>query len=308
VISAAFNDAARVRLRVGIDGEEIEGSLILFAPRLAISAPKLAQALKLPDQKPKIFVPTLEEMASFIDCLEAEHARTYALLALCTWARPEAVADIRASAWDRRTGLLDLNPAGRVQTNKRRSQIVVCRALAQAFGALPDPPMQWRGEAVANVKKAFVGAARRSGVPVTRKTFRTFMATTVRKLCPAVPREMRSVWLGHSVLEGSRTTDHYEVLDPDYLLPAALATDYVFCQLQRLCARPLLTVEPLLTKAEVARIGAAQLPGKPGGRYRDRTYGPTRVKGKNATVAATSGPRSQGKIANDPRPEGKPHD
>jgi hypothetical protein len=91
---------------------------------------------------------------------------------------------------------------------------------------------------------------------ITQKTPRTFMATMVRKLCPLIPRELRSRWLGHRMQEGSKTTDHYEIDDPDYLRAVALATDFILCELQQRCETRLFAVEPRLKLAELARIGA----------------------------------------------------
>jgi hypothetical protein len=107
------------------------------------------------------------------------------------------------------------------------------------------------------VKKAVKRIARENGLAgFTQYAPRRFMATTVKRLCPLVTRERRSLWLGHAVDEGSRTTDHYEAFDAEVLRDVALATDFVMSELQKLTSTPLFAVESLLNRAELRRIGA----------------------------------------------------
>ena len=75
---------------------------------------------------------------------------------------------------------------------------------------------------------------------MTCYTLRHFIATNMRRASIAVSREQRSKWLGHAVKEGSRTTDWYEKLDPDYLEEAMRATDEIMLKLQKHTRRQLL--------------------------------------------------------------------
>ena len=259
VIGAAFNDAARIRIRKSPVGQEIEGSLVSHAPKIAWSEKALARELKVATQSKPTFVPSIDEMALFIDNIQVDHVRRYMLIALCTWARPEAVMQLGADQWDTRTNVVDLNPQGRAQTNKVRSAIYCPRNLRALFEGSPEGSLlTWRGDTVASVRTGIRAAAKRSGVPITRKTPRTFMATTVRRLCPAIPREKRSIWLGHSVEEGSKTTDFYEITDADYLADVALATDYVISQVQLKCKTSFAAVELRLTAKERKVLGVAK--------------------------------------------------
>jgi hypothetical protein len=110
-------------------------------------------------------------------------------------------------------------------------------------------------------------------------SFRHFMADQVKKLFRNVPRELRSLWMGHVVRDGSRTTTNYESDDP-----VALATDCVIALVQEHCRRRLFAVDVLLTKAKLQAIGARAIPkmkknhGFNGGRDRDRTCDPYHVK------------------------------
>lgn len=55
--------------------------------------------------------------------------------------------------------------------------------------------------------------------------------------------EHRSLWTGHVVRDGSRTTAHYESDDPDMLADVALATDWVIALIRQHCRRPLFAVD-----------------------------------------------------------------
>jgi hypothetical protein len=77
------------------------------------------------------------------------------------------------------------------------------------------------------------------------------MADQVKILFRSVPREQRSLWLGHVVRDGSRTTDLYEGCDPLDLADAALATDCVLSLLAEICPRPLFAIEMRLNRAQL---------------------------------------------------------
>jgi len=86
------------------------------------------------------------------------------------------------------------------------------------------------------------------------------MADQVKKLFRGVPREHRSLWMGHVVRDGSRTTAHYESDDPHMLADVAIATDCVLALVQEYCKRPLFAVEPLLNIDDLVAIGARAIP------------------------------------------------
>jgi hypothetical protein len=96
-----------------------------------------------------------------------------------------------------------------------------------------------------------------------------------KRLFLRVPREHRSLWLGHVVRDGSRTTDYYESDDPHVLADVALATDCIISLIQERCERALFPVEILLKRADLQAIGARVMPKtldrsrKSGGRDRD---------------------------------------
>ena len=68
---------------------------------------------------------------------------------------------------------------------------------------------------------------------MTCYTLRHFMATNMRRASFSVSKEQRSKWLGHTVNEGSKTTDWYETFDPDYLEQPMRATDEIMRKLHK---------------------------------------------------------------------------
>ena len=112
------------------------------------------------------------------------------------------------------------------------------------------------------------------------------MATRVRKTCSLVSRERRSLWLGPTVNEGSLTTEHCGAFDVGALKDIVLATDFVLTELQKLTETPLFAVELRLNGGDIRRLDARTSTkkamsgsGLDGGRHRDRTCDPSRVKG-----------------------------
>src|SRR5262245_18296211 len=118
----------------------------------------------------------------------------------------------------------------------------------------------------------------------SQKRFRHFMADQTRTLFRLVSREQRSLIPGHTVKEGSETTDYYESGDPWALADVALATDCIITLLAERTERPLFAVDALLTRDQLVAIGARVMPKrlapsrKDGGRDRDRTCDPYHVK------------------------------
>lgn len=258
VICAAFNEMTEVKVRTDPFGQPVETALMTHAPKFAYKRDRIAKELKIPPSKPRHNKLSIEDMAKALDALEQEHLFRFAIIALNTWARPEAVAEFDPKT-QRENGLLHINPPERAQTNKRRPTITETRCLAGWLNKWGDGPLLvFQGERVASVKKALRKAGVRAGIAaaLTPGCFRHFMPTMVKRLCRGVTREQRSLWMGHTVKEGSRTTDNYEAFDAEVLADVALATDFVMQQLQARCGRKLFAIEVRLNQRELTRIGA----------------------------------------------------
>ena len=98
-----------------------ESRLLRFVPEVCYDARWLADIMGATEPKPRDYVPTFKELASLLDIEASDLLRRYDIIALNTWARPEAIVDLQLRGQvDFTAGLIDLNPAGRRQTKKRR--------------------------------------------------------------------------------------------------------------------------------------------------------------------------------------------
>jgi integrase len=178
--------------------------------------------------------------------LDHEAAFRYIILALNTWARPEAICQLsvkRQIDFDR--ALVHLNPPGRLQNKKVRPTIRLTENLREWFQFWNlDYPIVYFGRAVEKVdSRTLKKAAKSAGLDpslMNRYTLRHYMATRVRRVDGIpVSREERATWMGH-VDPYHRTTEAwYESVDPDYLLNPARATDAIMLRLDQLAKRSL---------------------------------------------------------------------
>src|SRR3546814_10675218 len=76
---------------------------------------------------------TRPEFDRFLDGMVAPHARLYALIGLFTCARPGAILDLTWDRVDFMRGQIDLNPAGRTHTVKRRPVVSIGDRLMTAL-------------------------------------------------------------------------------------------------------------------------------------------------------------------------------
>lgn len=130
-IRAAFNYAAQGQI-VTVDGVRREVRLLDHAPTIKTNQRWIAQHTGAQHGAPRDWIPSLEQLASLLDFPAPDYLQRYDILALNTWARPEAIWDLNTHKQvDEATGLLDLNPPGRKQTNKFRPTIRLTDGLAQ---------------------------------------------------------------------------------------------------------------------------------------------------------------------------------
>ena len=123
---------------------------------------------------------------------------------------------------------------------------------------MPPCLLTYKRERVAITKKTWRRLGQELGIEgFTQDRFRRFMADQVKRLFRRIPREQRSLGLGHVVRDGSRTTDHYEESDPLALIDVALAVDCIISLLAERCSRPLFAIDVRLTAQHLQEIGAA---------------------------------------------------
>src|SRR5262245_25070215 len=229
-IKAAMRFAAKPRVITDARGVEREVLLLAQAPYIEDSEKEITKITGLPRSKPRGFVPTDPELAAIIDALpedeEHEAVSRYIIMALNTWARPEAITDLSVRAQvDFERGIVDLNPPGRLQNKKVRPTIRLTDNLRGwlLYWNLDKPLVGKRlGIPVQGISsRTLKKAAMRTGIdpgPVNRYMLRHYMATRVRTVATvAVSREERAAWMGHVDPEHSTTQAWYESFDPDHL-------------------------------------------------------------------------------------------
>lgn len=242
VVSAAFRFGRRLSVMRDAFGNEHEIQLLESAPDITTQPKRVAELTSLAPSMPRDWLPSFKQLGQFIDAIDKrqENLFRFVILALNTWARPEAILDFRPSVQiNREFGTLNLNPPGRRQTKKYRPTIRLTDNLTGWLDEWGDgAPMIWDGKPVTTMKRTFKRLAVDCGMDrFTQDTIRHFMATYVRRSkAPPVSQEQRDMWLGH---DESRTANWYEHTDPDYLSEAMQATDNIIRDLQAYCSRSL---------------------------------------------------------------------
>ena len=113
---------------------------------------------------------TPEEFQKLLRACKSPHTRLYMLLGIATAGRPEAILDLKWSQVDLVSGVIHLNPEGRIQTNKRRPTVRIdlplMEALRQAkMSARTEWVIEYNGYAINSIKTAFREAAATAGFP-----------------------------------------------------------------------------------------------------------------------------------------------
>lgn len=183
-------------------------------------------------EKPYIMVPEKqtepqrillpEETKALFENTVSEHGFMYLMLAYNTLARESTILDLQPFQFDRQRRLIDLNPAGRKQTKKRRPVVPVTDTLLPFLGqSTGEFYVNWHGRKIKSVKKVLEATAKRAGVgSVTSRTIRHTMATELR--ARGVPMWELEGFLGHKM---PSTSERYAQYAPDYLGSAAKAID-----------------------------------------------------------------------------------
>jgi integrase len=205
VMRAAFNEACVAKIRLDAVGNKVEAALMSHAPKVIWKRHAIARELRIPARRPRPATLSIEQMADVLEALNTPHLFRFAILSLCTWARPQAILDFDpATQVDWNGGLIDLAPIDWIPTNKRRPRQPLSQCLAgwlqvwaqedearraAAVAARRTPPagglLVYQGRRVATVKRAF----RRVGADLGLMGFsqyrlRHFMADQAKRLFP----------------------------------------------------------------------------------------------------------------------------
>lgn len=170
---------------------------------------------------------TKAEAERLLAAIETPHVRLFVEMALGTGARMGAILDLTWDRVDLTHGTIDLNPAGRDITNKRRTVVGITARLHAELekahkASLSDYVIEYAGKPVASVKTAIAAAARRSGVPCSPHVFRRTAA--VWMAMADVPLERIAQVLGHT---STRITyANYARYSPRFMADAMAALEW----------------------------------------------------------------------------------
>lgn len=151
-------------------------------------------------------VMTEEEVIKLIDACKMPHVRLFVILAITTGGRSGALCQLLWTHVDFEAGTVDLrsteivNPL-RKRTHKGRAVVAMTAEARAALleakaGAITDYVIEWNGEPVKKIRKAFMAAVSRAGLTgVTPHVLRHTVATWLDE--DDIPIERISKLLGH---------------------------------------------------------------------------------------------------------------
>jgi integrase len=215
----------KIRKREGMSDSTVKTELEFLRACLRFKYGKAAPKLWLPPASaPRDRYLTKAELRTLLEHIETPHVRLFVLLAVTTGARMSAILEL---TWDRvnlARATVDYQPAGRHQTNKRRTVVpvndMVLPALREAHeGALTEHVIEYGGQPVKSVKKAIAAAARRSGVPVSPHVFRHTAGVWMAEA--DVPMQKIAQYLGHTSTRVTEAT--YARYSPSFMQDASAA-------------------------------------------------------------------------------------
>ncbi len=154
----------------------------------------------------------------------------YLRAAVATWARPDALYDLRKRQWHSASGVLDLNPPNRRQTRKHRPKVPVARQFAPHLNDMGDVWLP-----VASIRAAWDRMATTIGLPehgeAGEKLIRRSMATIARGRIGEAQWQQGKMMLGHVRADIS---DIYAIRDTANLGLALAATESIIEEVESL--------------------------------------------------------------------------
>lgn len=228
ITRADCRDHTAKRRRAGRSDSTIRKELEMLRAALRFRYGKNAPAIWMPPPaKPRDRYLTRDELTALLDNIETHHVRLFVVLAVTTGARMSALLDL---TWDRvhlDKGFIDLNPAGRVTTNKRRAVVPIApradKELRKALdGAMTEYVVEYAGGPIKSIKKALQAASKRSGVECSAHVFRHTAGVWMAEA--DVPMQKIAQYLGHTSTRVTETT--YARYSPSYMRDASAALDW----------------------------------------------------------------------------------
>lgn len=154
----------------------------------------------------------------------------YLRMAVATWARPDAIYDVKKDQWHSSARVLDLNPRGRRQTRKFRPKVPIARQFAPHLDAMSG---SWLS--VSSIRAAWDKMAASLNLPsdgqAGEKLIRRSMATLVRQRIGEERWRQGEMMLGHVK---ASVSDIYAIPDAANLGLALAATESIIAEIESL--------------------------------------------------------------------------
>ncbi len=184
--------------------------------------------ITLDDSPDREYCATIEELARFYDVPKAEHINRFFLMSLATAARPTAVLELTRFQCDLEAGLIDLNPAGRKQTKKRRPIVPMC-AIARGVIEATDGEyiVSFRDKPIRRLQKTWRVAREQADLPSEFIPYALRHTTATELARRGVSIADVSGFLGHRMPE-FRSTMRYVKWQPEFQQAAVDALDAMF--------------------------------------------------------------------------------
>lgn len=217
----------QARKRAGKSNSTVKTELEFLRACLRFHYKDAAPSIWLPaESKPRDRYLNQGELDLLLSKIETPHVRLFVILAVVTGARMSALLDLTWDRVDLDVETVDLNPAGREITNKRRTTVKLNSRALDALkeakaGAMTDHVIEYAGQPVKSVKKAIRAAAARANVPCSPHVFRHTSGVWMAN--GDVPMEKIAQRLGTTVRIAEK---HYARYSPSYQKDAAAALDW----------------------------------------------------------------------------------
>lgn len=213
------------RIKAGRSRGTVRKQLSILAAALAWKDKNTPAKIELPSPPPpRLRRLSKRDVERLAEGAASPHARLFIVLAYATAARASAILDLTWERVDFERGRIDLGE-GPTRT-KGRAVVPMTEAARAALeqakeAATTEWVIEYGGEKVASVKKAFQRAAKRAGVEASPHVLRHSAA--VRMAEAGVPMSEIAQYLGHS---STKVTERvYARYSPDYLRRAAEALE-----------------------------------------------------------------------------------
>jgi len=192
----------------------------------------------------------LEEIAILIDQAQFLHFLIALVWLINLASRIGALLDAIAGQIDHRRRLVDLNPAGRVQTSKWRPTLPIpATLLPWTVNLPPGHIIQWHGARIGEIDTAFDSACRRGKLAPGANTYSLRHALGRYMREKKVPDDQIALFMGHiQPPESVTTTIIYSPYSPDYLCDAKAAAEDFVREIARLCRKHDVLQPPWLEK------------------------------------------------------------